>query len=309
MKQQPMKWRIPAALLAGVTLTLGMLSPLEAAAIDATDSLIVDDAGLLTDAEEASLTQDIQDTADTIDMNILVYVSGTRVSRSQTQNYCESLCAQTFDMDEDSVVYYMDLSGHTDLSYSPYDFIYTRHLARFYYTDESYGGSNRIDRIFESLDPFLTRGEEDIPDAVDEFLYMLEYYYAGGADEDYYYYVPDTGMYMVFDPYEEEEYAVYDKPDGMSTASAYGLACLISFGIALIISIITFFGIRSHYRFKTAPSSLAYLSIPQMRMGPRVDRLIGTRHTRTVHVENHSGGGGGGFHGTSSGGGGGGHSR
>lgn len=290
-----------AALLLGTAIAACGISPMTGAAIEPTESLLVDDAQLLTAEEQEALTEEIIETANYIEMNILVYVSGSHVEHSDTQMYCEMLCQERYDMDEDSVVLYMDLSGHDDPSYSPYDFFYTRNRARFYYTDDSYGGSNRIQDIFSEINPYLPRCEEDIPGAVEEFLSELEYYYNYGPDTSYYYYVPDTGKYVTMDDSGNQVFS--DSPP-----REWGLALGIGIVVSLIITLITFFCIKSHYRFKDAPSSLHYLSFEGAKINVRSDTFLRKYQTRRK-IERSSGGGGGGFSGTSSGGGGGGNSR
>lgn len=290
-----------AALLLGTAIAACGISPMTGAAIEPTESLLVDDAQLLTAEEQEALTEEIIETANYIEMNILVYVSGSHVEHSDTQMYCEMLCQERYDMDEDSVVLYMDLSGHDDPSYSPYDFFYTRNRARFYYTDDSYGGSNRIQDIFSEINPYLPRCEEDIPGAVEEFLSELEFYYNYGSDTSYYYYVPDTGKYVTMDDSGSQVFS--DSPP-----REWGLALGIGIVVSLIITLITFFCIKSHYRFKSAPSSLHYLSFEGAKITTHSDTFIRKYQTRHK-IERSSGGGGGGFSGTSSGGGGGGNSR
>lgn len=290
-----------AALLLGTAIAACGVSPMTGAAIEPTESLLVDDAQLLTVEEQEELTEEIIETANYIEMNILVYVSGSHVARSETQMYCETLCQQRYDMSDDTVVLYMDLSGHDDPSYSPYDFFYTRNRARFYYTDDSYGGSNRIQDIFSEINPYLPRCEEDIPGAVEKFLSELEFYYNYGPDTSYYYYVPDTGKYVTIDDSGNQVFS--DSPP-----REWGLALGIGIVVSLIITLITFFCIKSHYRFKDAPSSLHYLSFEGAKINVRSDTFLRKYQTRRK-IEHSSGGGGGGFSGTSSGGGGGGNSR
>lgn len=294
-----LKWTA-ALLLGGVVLSSAAL-PLEAAAIDPADSLLVDEADMLTDDQEAELSGEIVDMAEYIDMNILVFVSGHYESEGWTQMYCEELCEDYFGLEEDSVVLYMDLSGHDDISYSPYDFFYTRNRARFYYTDDAYDGSNRVQEIFSHLNPYLPRGEEDVYGAVGEFLYQLERYYDNGPDYDYYYYVPDLDQYVTLSSDNVQEYSD-------SAPKSWGLAILVGIAGSLIITLIVFLGIKSHYRFKSAPSSLHYLNFESAKFGPPSDVFIRKYQTRRK-IERSSSGGGGGHSGTSSGGGGGGNHR
>ncbi len=292
-----------SALLLGTVIIGGAMIPMEAEAVQLDNCGLVDDADLLTEEEKDALNEQIVETAESIDMNILVFVSGTYVPEYDTQMYCESLCNTLYGLDDDSVVFYMDLSGHDDLSYSPYDFIYTRNLARFYYTDGENNGSDRIQEIFDEINPYLPRGNEDIPGAVEEFLGQLEWHYDLGPDYDYYYYVPDSAQYVTLDSDENQVFSD-------SAPKKWGLAILIGMIASLIISLITFFCIKSHYRFKSAPSSLHYLSCENARLGPPSDVFIRKYQTRHKIERSSSGGGrSGGGGGTRSGGGGGGNHR
>ena len=268
--------------------------------IDPANSVLIDEADMLTGEEETELTEEIRETAGYIDMNIMIFVSGHHESRSWTQMYCEQLCEDAFGLADDSVVLYMDLSGHDDPSYSPYDFFYTRNRARFYYTDDAFGGSNRIQNIFNEINPYLPRCEEDVCGAIDEFLWQLEYYYDFGPDDSYYYYIADTDKYVTM---ESDGTLVHSD----SEPKEWGMAIFIGIIGSFIITLITFFCIKHHYRFKSAPSSLHYLDFSTASFGPRSDVFIRKYQTRRK-IERSSGGGGGGG-GTGSGGGGGGNSR
>ncbi len=300
------------AFLLGGALFCGMLPMMTAAAksevetytdtpIDPSLSFLVDDAQVLTSEEEEELMEDICDTAEYIDMNIGIFVSGTYTPRDDTQMYCERICADAFGLGDDSVVLYLDLSGQDDLSYSPYDFFYTRNRARFYYTDGACGDSNRVQEVFSEMNPYLPRGDEDVVSALDEFLYELEYYYDYGPDLDYYFYIADTDKYVTMD-----ENNILTHQD--SLPKDWGHIIRIALFISLIVTLITFFFIKRHYRFKSAPSSLEYLNFNETKLGPKSDVYL-RRYTTRHKIERSSSGGGGGGGGTSSGGGGGGNSR
>ncbi len=273
--------------------------------INPADSILVDGADMLTDEEEAELTEEIRETAEYIDMNILIFVSGTTIyTESGTMDFAEQLCIDAYGYDADSIVLYMDLSGHDDPSYSPYDFIYTRNRARFYYsgyTDLSDGG--RVQSIFDSMNPYLPRCNEDVYSAAGEFLDDLEFYYDCGPDRSVkYFYVPDTGKYVTI----ESDGTLVHKD---SKPVNWGKAIMIGSIVGLIAALIMFFGVKSHYKFKSRPSSLQYMPFDQVQYGPQSDVFIRQYQTRTK-IESSSGGSrGGGGGGSRSGGGGGGNRR
>ena len=81
--------------------------------VDPQESIVLDTSGMLSDDEITSLTDDVQDTAEYIDMNVLVFVSGNAIGGSDrnTQMFCEEVCLDNYDKDADSVVLYLDLAG------------------------------------------------------------------------------------------------------------------------------------------------------------------------------------------------------
>ena len=270
--------------------------------IDPSESVLIDGADMLDDEQEQELTENIQETAEYIDMNIMVYVSGTAIrgSDSKTQMFCEELCLDAYGRDDDSVVLYLDLAGHGDTSYAPYDFIYTRNRARFYFSGETDGAEDRISAIFDTMNPYLPRGDEDPYTAIERFISGLKFYYNKGPSSLKYFYVTDTGKYITM-----TSDGVLKQRD--SRPKNWGMAMLIGAVIAFIASIITFFCIKSHYKFKSVPSSLHYLRSENIKYGQRSDMFIRKYQIRTKRESSSGSSGGGG--GTSSGGGGGGNHR
>lgn len=273
--------------------------------INPADSVLVDGADMLTDEEEKELTDEIREVAEYIDMNILIFVSGTTIhTESGTMDFAEQLCIDAYGYDADSIVLYMDLSGHDDPSYSPYDFIYTRNRARFYYsgyTDLSDGG--RVQSIFDDMNPYLPRCNEDVYSAAGEFLDNLEFYYDCGPDKSVrFFYVPDTGKYVTI---ESGDVLVHRDSKPVN----WGKAIMIGAVIGLIAAAIMFFAVKSHYRFKSRPSSIQYVSFDQVQYGQPTDMFIRQYQTRTRIQSSSGGSGGGGGGGSRSGGGGGGNRR
>ncbi len=269
--------------------------------IDPSESLLIDDADVLTDSEEEELTEELLYTAEKIDMNILVFISGTSLySDSKTVMFAEELCHEHYDFYDDSVVLYLDMSGNGDESYAPYDYIYTRNRARFYFSGETDYGE-RVSSIFSNMNPYLPRSGADVPSALEEFFGGLRHYYDMGPDSGVsYYYIPDTGEYVSI---TENDELVFSE----SRPVNWGFAFVVGLIIGLIAALITFFVVKSHYRFKSKPSSLQYTSFDQVQYGVPSDVFLRKYRTKT-RIERSSGGGGGGG-GTSSGGGGGGNHR
>lgn len=303
--------KMAAALVsAGILCSMGLSFTASAAEevyqdipIDPMESFLIDDAEMLSDTEETKLTEMIRETAQHIDMNILVYVSGHAIGGpdSDTLYYCEDLCLEYYDKSEDSVVLYMDLAGHGDTSYAPYDYIYTRNRARFYYPGEEEDcGDNIIAGIFSDMNPHLPRGNEDAYAAIDVFLWDLEFYYDYGPSDLRYFYIADTGKYVSLN---NDGSLVHSD----SRPVEWGKWIMIGIVGSLVVTLIVFLCIKNHYKFKSAPSSLQYVRDGEIKYGQRSDVFIRKYQIKTKRSTSSGGGGGGG--GTSSGGGGGGNHR
>lgn len=303
-----------AAVLFGAILSIGAF-PMTASAetisaedtpVDPSASYIFDEADMLNTAEEEDLTARIQETAEYIDMNILIYVSGTSIySEAGTLQFAEEVCVENYGYDADSIVLYMDLSGHDNPYYSPYDYMYTRNRARFYYSGYSdLDDGGRVQNIFDAMNPYLPRCEEDVYTAAGIFLEKLRSYYDRGPDKSVrYFYVPDLDKYVTL---ENDGTLVFDD----SRPKNWGKAALIGVLVGLVVAVIVFLCVKLHYRFKSRPSSLQYMDFGNAKMGQRTDMFIRKYQTRT-RIQSSSGGGsgGGGGGGTRSGGGGGGNRR
>lgn len=270
--------------------------------VDISLSYIYDEADMLTDEEEAALTEELRATAEYIDMNILIQVSGTRIySKYDTFMYAEKLCLDNYGFYGDSVVLYLDLSGHNNPNYSPYDYLYTRNRARFYFSGET-DGATRTSEIFSEMNPYLPRVDADVESALYEFLESLRYYYDRGPDEAVgYFYVSDLDEYVMLDSAGNLIYTD-ERPIN------WGFAAVVGIVAGLIAAIIAFIAIKLHYRFKSKPSSLQYTSFDRVQYGVPTDMFIRKYRTKT-RIQSSSGGGGGSGGGSSSGGGGGGNHR
>lgn len=272
---------------------------------------VYDEADVLTDEEEAELDALVQETAQTIDMNLFVRLGAEYTySEGTARSYAEDDYAYLFGDDKYSagVSVYIDFHGAViqDTSYAPHDYIYTHGLAQLYYTNSE--EENRIQRIFDSMNSYLQRGEEEPVDAVEQLCSRLKHYYEEGIPKNYYVY---DNMYEEYFYIDKDGTAVWSakEPPAMrsrKTALAFG----ISFLIGLVIALITLFGTWHHYQFKSAPTAAIYTNRDAIAYGARMDRFRRS-YRRRVKVESssRSGGGGGGGGSSSGGGGGGGNSR
>ena len=272
------KW-MAGMLCAASAVWIGVTAHTMAASAECSDPdvcAVYDDAVVLTAEEEQELDDRIRETAEKIDMNVAVFLSGTRVDRADTR----------------------------DTSYAPYDYIYTRGWAQFYYTNSE--SNNRVDEIFSALDPYLERGQEDPYEAVLAFCNELEYYYGEGIPDHYY--VRQTDKEGT-----DEEYMYVQDGEIVYAAKPPFRADIwvpLSILAGVLVACFTFFAVKKRYRFKFPSPGTHYVDREKVHFLQQSDVFLRQYQTRTKIVHESSSGGGGGGGGTSSGGGGGGgHSR
>lgn len=302
---------------AAALLTIGLCAGAMALPTAATTSVaqednvyLCDEGYLLTDSEFSAVLSELQDTADQTGMNIGVWIGTTEVgdgSDADTIAFCDDQYDELYGINTDGVFLYLDMSGASHL----YDYISTSGKGQFYYTNSS--SFDRVSEIFSCMNPYLVRGSEDIPGALHQFCYNLEYYEEKGAPSDTYYtYNEDSGKYLIMQDGVVKE--VSELPEEYTAKLSWGMIILIAIAGALIAFGLSLLIIRSSYQFKTAGDMQNYLEAGKIRHKRNTDQFLRTYRTRTK-IESSSGGGGGGgggsSHTSSSGGshGGGGNSR
>ncbi len=237
----------------------------------------------------------LKDAAEQTGMNVGM-VLGSQVRSDYTiQSLADASYDELFGHGTDGLLYYMDLSGQS----SPYDYISTSGMGQMYYTNAS--DNNRIDRIFDNVFPYLKpAGSEDVVGAIKAFSEEVIWYYEMG--------VPDR--YYVYDDVYDEYYYVKDGALATSKSRPYirqeavGSGIFVGFVVGLIAALVTFFVIKSHYKFKSALAPTAYINRRTLEFHQQYDRFV-RQYTTKVRVESSSGGrsgGGGGGGGSSSGG-------
>lgn len=295
-----MKNRIAIFLLTCM-LTLLVLCP---AAVSAAGPrvLIYDEGDFLDDAQEAECTNRLQQAADMTGMNIAVVLGTQERSDTTIEALAKETYLELFGENSDGLLYYMDLKGH-----DPYDQIVTRGMAQFYYTNSD--SNNRIQAIFDSLDTYLYPvGHEDIAGALNQFAEELEYYYKAGVPDKYYYYDDQYRMYYSLD--ENGNVRTTSHKPYKDWDALIGMTALAGF-CGIFAALITFFAIKSHYKFKYSLSPTTYVNKKTVQFYNQYDNFVRS-HTSKVPLDSGGGrsGGGGGGGGHSSGGfGGGGHHR
>lgn len=278
--------------ITGAVLSLGILSamaalPASAMTEDQTDTVyLCDEGGWLTDSEFDEIMDDLEETAAETGMYIGVWIGSEPMGESQTIAFCDDTYEEYFGINTDGVFLYLDMSGEADL----FDYISTSGKGQFYYTNSS--EYDRVSEIFSDMNPYLGRGEEDVPMAVYKFCFDLKYYAEKGAPSDTYYtYDSGTGTYLIMEDGVVQE--VSELPEEYTALASWGTIILVSILLGLAAGCIAFFTIKRSYRFKSPGSMQHYLEQGNVHYSNRTDRFLRQYRTRTK-IESSSGGGGGG---------------
>lgn len=261
---------------------------------------IVDGSGLLESDELETLDSVVKTYSDKLKMNILIYISDSYMSDSDTEIFCDDSYDSTYGEDTDGVFYYIDNSGKIPA----YDYISTSGKAVLMYEDYK-------EDIFSYLDNFLPPSgtamtNENLDGAIMGFLNRLEYYYDDSSQSKDYYYDESSGKYFYYD--SGNLIIAKTKPSQLVRRQII-FSFIVSAIIGIIVAVCTYFIIKSHYKFKKGQSSGVYLSTEKSGFSVREDRYLRS-HVSKHKIESSSGGSHGGSHHSHSGGhGGGGHHR
>lgn len=264
---------------------------------DVSDSGAVDEKGLFTDSQLDEINEDIQETAEKLNMNIMIYLGDSSGwSEERTKDFADSAYDDIFGENTDGVFYYMDLSEDSDA----YDYISTSGIANIYY-------GSKTDDMLESIFSYLPATGEPVTDTqiqrgIRQILSVFDEYCGGTPGMFDYYYDDDTGKYTYFR--SGQTYVTYKRPVSvlLLRGALYGIIP------GIIVGLCFYFITKKRYKFKSSCDPSVYVSRNETAFSVRDDRLIRTRTTKHK-IESSSGGshGGGGGGGGGSHGGGGGH--
>jgi len=263
------------------------------------DSVLIDDRDLFTETQKRELDEAIQQKSKELEMNILIYVDGTYRSDADTKTFCDQTYDNWFGNDTDGLMYYLDLSGKTPA----FDYISTAGKAILLYEE------NR-EFIFNHMDNYLPASgqeikQEQIYDAIEEFLSQLSVYAKRSTSGTNYYHDKNKGTYIYYK--HGELYITHKKP-----LIIWIRIWTVSIIIGLLTALITFLVSKGKYTFKAKTNPSIYLSKDAVNFTQRNDHHIRTYQSRSRISSSSSGGGhrsGGGGHHSGGSHGGGGHHR
>lgn len=257
------------------------------------------DEPFFTNQQRKELDEKISQKAKELEMNILICIGRKYISDSNTKEFCDDTYDELFGNDTDGLMYYLDLSGKTPA----YDYISTSGKAILLYEENK-------ELIFNHMDNYLPASgqeikQEQIYDAVGEFLSQLSVYAKSTTSGTSYYHDKNKGTYIYYK--NGELYITHKKP-----LIIWVRIWVVSIMIGLLTALITFLVSKGKYTFKAKTNPSIYLSKDAVNFTQRNDHHIRTYQSRSRISSSSSGGGhrsGGGGHHSGGSHGGGGHHR
>ena len=266
-------------LMLPLLLLLPLLCPFTVQAADV-KAVIYDESGVLGKDYDACLSR-LQKAAKKTNMNVAVVIG----TQDRTDITIESLARSSYDelfgKNTDGLLYYMDLKG-----YSPYDYITTKGLANFFYTNSA--EDDRIDAMFDALDPYLYPiGSEDVSGAVMQFAEEVEYYFDAGIPEHYFYYDDETRLYYTMG---EDGNVKTSSSKPYRDTSVIVMITFMFTVVGLLVAVIVFFAVKSRYKFKYSLSPTNYVNRKNVEFYNQYDNFVHA-HTSKVPLNSDSGSG------------------
>ena len=255
------------------------------------DMQIYDEGEKLSESQYSEVYKRLHDTADALNMNIVVIIGNEVRSETVIETMTDSAYDQLYGNKADGVCLYLDLSGVPH----PYDYISTCGIAQFYYTNSS--KSNRIEQMHYSIDKYLYPiGMEDVTGALNEFADQLENYYEIGIPEDYYVY--DDVYHKYYHVENGEIIETSRKP--YHDVERLWLGGILGLLIGIMISGVLKGTVKAKYKFIHELSPTNYVNKKTVQYIQQSDTFVGERTTKT-HISSNSGGRSGGSHHSSGG--------
>lgn len=247
---------------------------------------IISQISLFDEEEFDELNELVRDTAKEINMYVCVVLAPDNSTDYQIEEFSELFYEELFGEDTDGVIYYIPVSLYD----STYHYISASGLARLVYTDyENDGYDNRIDDIFDNIQPYIDRSSSTayatgISNGIKEFCNSLEYFNEKGPKKFYYSYDKYDDEYL----YLKGEDVVISRTKPFYAIIKYTPIGLLVTAIVALISILS---IKSSYKFRKSFSSSSYVEKDNTMFNVRTDTFI-REYTRKTRIQSSSSGGG-----------------
>lgn len=253
---------------------------------DTSLSGIIDDYGFYDYDKLDELDELIQDTAEEIEMNVIVYLSGTS-GYYRTDDDIDDYAAKRYDdicgKDTDGVFLYLDICGKSPA----YDLLSCSGKAGIIYGRD-------VVSIVETANSNLppsghSISENQLDSAIETFCYTIQSRYESYKPSSFRWeHDKYTGKYFY---YKNGEFYVTKKAPPVLRLIILGVASVIG----AVIAIICYYAIRSKYKFKTSANPGIYVAHGETHFTDSSDTFIRSYVTkRKIESSSSSGGGGGG---------------
>lgn len=253
---------------------------------DTSLSGIIDDYGFYDYDKLDELDELIQDTAEEIEMNVIVYLSGSS-GYYRTDGDIDDYAAQRYDdicgKDTDGVFLYLDICGKSPA----YDLLSCSGKAGIIYGRD-------VVSIVETANSNLppsghSISENQLDSAIETFCYTIQSRYENYKPNSFRWeHDKYTGKYFY---YKNGEFYVTKKAPPVLRLIILGVASVIG----AVIAIICYYAIRSKYKFKTSANPGIYVAHGETHFTDSSDTFIRSYVTkRKIESSSSSGGGGGG---------------
>lgn len=247
---------------------------------------IISQISLFDEEEFDELNELVRDTAKEINMYVCIVLAPDNSTDYQIEEFSELFYEELFGENTDGVIYYIPVSLYD----STYHYISASGLARLVYTDyENDGYDNRIDDIFDNIQPYIDRSSSTayatgISNGIKEFCSSLEYFNEKGPKKFYYSYDKYDDEYL----YLKGEDVVISRTKPFYAIIKYAPIGLLVTAIVALISILS---IKSSYKFRKSFSSSSYVEKDNTMFNVRTDTFI-REYTRKTRIQSSSSGGG-----------------
>lgn len=247
---------------------------------------IIDDYGFYDYDKLDELDELIQDTAEEIEMNVIVYLSGSS-GYYRTDGDIDDYAAKRYDdicgKDTDGVFLYLDICGKSPA----YDLLSCSGKAGIIYGRD-------VVSIIETANSNLppsghSISENQLDSAIETFCYTIQSRYENYKPNSFRWeHDKYTGKYFY---YKNGEFYVTKKAPPVLRLIILGVASVIGAAIAIIC----YYAIRSKYKFKTSANPGIYVAHGETHFTEQSDTFIRSYVTkRKIESSSSSGGGGGG---------------
>lgn len=248
---------------------------------DTSRSCVIDDRDILSDAEEKELNELIRKSSAELEMNIIIFVSGTKHSDAATADFAANTYDQLMGKEYfDGVLYYMDFSGKRPA----YDYLDCTGKAAVIYGENP---SAITDAVVPYLPPSSKQDitSADVIPGIEQFLKVLSRYNSNYSYSRLFY-TKDAQNGIYFYDNGTEFCATKKMAPGKRL-----IMFLISGFLGYIIMILIYFITKSKYKFKDKTNPNIYVSKGETTYSENSDVFIRTYTTKTK-IESSSGGGG-----------------